>query len=157
MNKLEIISNSESDTFRIGEKIGAAIDRPFIIFLSGTLGAGKTRFVQALASGLGIDSATVNSPTFTIMVPHTGRLTLLHVDAYRLNDLDEADQLGIDDWVEQGCVLVVEWAEKIEAILPPADLKIQIEQLGESSRQFKIVTTSEPGKQILLPSLRSSD
>ena len=149
MSQFKLKSNSESETFEFGQKVGREIAEPVTIFLSGTLGAGKTRFVQALASGLEIDPATVNSPTFTIMVPHTGRLTLLHVDAYRIKDLDEAEQLGIDDWVEDGCVLVVEWAEKIEAILPVPDLIIQIQQIGESSRLFEIETKTDSGAVIL--------
>ena len=104
---------------------------------------------QAIAAGLDIDPDTVNSPTFTIMVPHTGRLTLLHVDAYRIKDLDEADQLGIDDWVASGCVLLVEWAERIEDILQTPDLKIKIEHATDVQRQFNITANTPLGEKLI--------
>ncbi len=147
--KFQLICSDEQETAALGKKLGRLIQNPTILFLSGTLGAGKTRFVQSIAIGLEIEPTSVNSPTFTIMVPHRGRLPLLHVDAYRISDLDEAEQLGIDDWVESGCVLAVEWAEKIEPVLPLPDLKIFVEHRGETERGFEFTATSELGKQIL--------
>ena len=148
MNTISVTTNQEGETFALGETLGRAIEQPIVIFLSGTLGTGKTRLTQAIASGLGIPQETVNSPTFTIMVPHSGRLNLVHVDAYRIKDLDEAEQLGIDDWVDDGCVLVVEWAERIAAVLPEPDLVIQIESQGQMERNFSITPKSQPGEQI---------
>ena len=81
--------------------------------------------------------------------PHTGRLTLLHVDAYRINDLDEADQLGIDDWLASGCVLLIEWAERIEQVLPQPDISIAIEHAGETARKLTISVHSKMGQDIL--------
>ncbi len=149
MNAIEILSKNEEQTRTLGSQLGRAIQQPCIIFLEGTLGAGKTRLSQAIAAGLDIDPDTVNSPTFTIMVPHTGRLTLLHVDAYRIKDLDEADQLGIDDWVASGCVLLVEWAERIEDILPTPDLKIKIEHETDVQRQFNITANTPLGEKLI--------
>ena len=136
MNGFEFTSQSESETLELGKRIGAAINVPCVFYLSGTLGAGKTRFVQAVAGGLGIEPETVTSPTFTVIVPHQGRLPLVHIDAYRVGDLDEAEQLGIDDWLSGGAVLMIEWAEKIAAALPPADVAVEIHHIGDTQRKF---------------------
>lgn len=149
MITMDFNCDSEQATQELGNRLGSAISEPIVIFLSGTLGAGKTRLVQALAGGLGVDPESVNSPTFTIMIPHQGRMTLLHLDAYRIKDLDEADQLGIDDWVESGCVLVVEWAERIAEVLPSPDLVVSIEHVGETERLFRFEALSDKGQLVL--------
>lgn len=138
MSAYRFESQSESETFVFGERLGKSIEGSLLIFLNGTLGAGKTRLVQAIASGLDIEPETVNSPTFTIMTPHEGRITLVHVDAYRINDLDEAEQLGLDDWIAEGCVMAIEWSERIAKVLPRPDLIIEIEQLEEHQRAFTL-------------------
>ena len=125
--------------------IGASVVARTVIFLNGTLGAGKSRLVQGIAVGMGIDSDNVQSPTFTLMTPHAGRLTLVHADAYRINDLDEAEQLGLNDWLDSGSVLAIEWADRIAQALPAFDLRIDIEHIDETSRRF-LLTASEQGK-----------
>ena len=149
MKQFDLLSESEEQTRDLGQRLGNAITGGCIIFLEGTLGTGKTRLAQAIALGLDINPETVNSPTFTIMVPHTGRLTMLHLDAYRIKDLDEADQLGIDDWVASGCVLVVEWAERIEAVLPTPDLKVSIKHVADTQRNYYFTATSTLGETLL--------
>jgi tRNA threonylcarbamoyladenosine biosynthesis protein TsaE len=126
-------------------EFGEALDEPMLIYLSGTLGAGKTRFVQAVAAGLGIDPGTVQSPTFTLMTPHTGRRTLVHVDAYRINDIDEVQQLGLDDWIQAGSIMMVEWAERIQSALPEPDLQVQIEHVNQTTRRFELCAETEIG------------
>ncbi|MEM9413718.1 MAG: tRNA (adenosine(37)-N6)-threonylcarbamoyltransferase complex ATPase subunit type 1 TsaE [Planctomycetota bacterium] len=147
--KRTIQTRSESETFEFGKRLGRIIDGPLLCFLHGTLGAGKTRLVQAVAAGLEIDPEFVNSPTFTIMVPHKGRLDLVHVDAYRINHLEEVGELGLEDFIEDGSVMMIEWAEKIEAALPKPDLKISIEHEGENSRQILLAAASGKAKKLL--------
>lgn len=153
-SSFEFLSESESDTFEFGQELGQAMDQPCLIFLNGTLGAGKTRLVQAVAAGLDIPPETVNSPTFTIMTPHTGRMILVHVDAYRINDLDEAEQLGLDDWIADGCVMMIEWSERISKVLPDPDLVIDIQQCEKNQRSFSVNAKSSNGA-LLLEQLKS--
>lgn len=149
MTTLEYCFESETATSEFGKRFGELIFDPLVIFLNGTLGAGKTLFVQAVAAGLQIDPETVQSPTFTLLIPHHGRMTLVHVDAYRIRSLDEAEQLGLDDWVDSGCVLMIEWAERVEPVLPNSDLTIEIEQAAEKTRNFKLTSTSAVGERLL--------
>jgi tRNA threonylcarbamoyladenosine biosynthesis protein TsaE len=142
---MQTVSHCENETIDLGRRVGCLIDQPMLIFLSGTLGAGKTRFVQGLASGLDIDPRQITSPTFTLMVPHVGRLTLVHVDAYRIDDPRHADQLGLDDWLASGCVMVVEWPERILTSLPTPDLTVRLELIGAEQRRITIVTHSPTG------------
>ena len=118
-------SNSVEQTRLIGQFIGEHLDPGTVIALDGTLGAGKTHLTQGIAAGLGVPAGSVVSPTFTICIPYEARLLMLHLDAYRIKSPEEVDQLGLDESVSDGVVLVVEWASRIEAMLPPIDLKIQ--------------------------------
>src|SRR5215207_9137250 len=104
------ISHSPEDTFALGEQWGREAQRGWVIGLSGDLGAGKTQLVKGLARGLGL-SARVHSPTFTLLNEYGGgRLTLFHLDLYRLNSRDEVVGAGLDEYlVRPDGVAVVEW------------------------------------------------
>ena len=140
--RLQFDAAGEHDTRVLGRHIGRLLTESTVIGLTGTLGAGKTRLTKAIAEGLEIDASNVNSPTFTLSVPHYGRIPLLHVDAYRLASLSEVDQLGLDEWVDDGGILIVEWADKIKQVMPPADLVIHVESLDASQRRFSIEARS---------------
>ena len=149
MINFEFHSKSESDTFELGRLIGCLLVPNSVIYLNGTLGSGKSRLVQAIAAGLEIDAENVQSPTFTLMTPHHGRLTLVHVDAYRINDLDEAEQLGLTDWLTMPSVLAIEWADRIADALPNADLRIQIEHVDQTERRIHFEACSTIGEALL--------
>ena len=144
--KFEFVSNSESETHRLGNAIGELLYPGCVVTLEGELGAGKTRLVQAIAAGLEIDPAGVNSPTYTICVPHEGRLLLLHIDAYRIKDLSEMDLLALDDHIEDGAVLMIEWPSRVAAALPPVSIQINISHAGESTRRFELDGISSDGQ-----------
>lgn len=96
--------------------------------LVGTLGAGKTTLVQAVARACGIDAAEVTSPTFTLLQTHQGKLTLHHLDTYRLADEDEFLELGVDELFEdEDSWTFVEWAERFPSVMPPNTLWICID------------------------------
>jgi len=142
-------SESLDDTDRLGQVIGAAIEPGTVIGLDGTLGAGKTRLTQAIGIGLGIKPGNVVSPTFTIMVPHAGRLPLIHLDAYRIKSPEEVDELGLDEMVVDGAVLVVEWSDRIRNLLPLVDVGIQIHHVDDNRRRFELTESSERGQALL--------
>lgn len=117
------LSASEDETRDLGRTLGARLSGGEVLALVGGLGAGKTRFVQGLAQGLGVEPRRVASPTFAIRHDHVGRLALIHVDFYRLRDPDEVDRLGILETPDQA-VIAIEWADRLPGILPPDRLDI---------------------------------
>ncbi len=96
MQRLLLDTQDEADTARLGRALARSLPETATIALIGTLGAGKTRFVQAVAEGCGIDPASVTSPTFVLCQPYHGTRTLYHLDAYRIRDLDEFLELGVE-------------------------------------------------------------
>lgn len=146
---LVLYSNSEAETENIGFAIGNAMNCGTLIGLNGTLGAGKTRLTQGIGKGLGIKHGQIVSPTFTICVPHEGRIPFLHLDAYRIQTAEEVDELGLDEMLENGVSLIVEWFDLIRPLLPTVDLEIQIDAPSKESRNFSFSSKTENGKQIL--------
>lgn len=132
--KYEFISNSVEDTFAISKSIADKLSGGEVILLSGNLGAGKTTFTKGLAKSLGIEDV-VTSPTFTFMKEYSGRLRLYHFDMYRATDEDELYELGLNDYLYQGGVCVIEW-NKFEGIESP--IKIEITNLDDDKRKFEI-------------------
>jgi tRNA threonylcarbamoyladenosine biosynthesis protein TsaE len=107
------------------------------------LGSGKTTFIQGFAAGLGIGAAYyVRSPTFTLLQVYHGRLPLYHFDFYRLSDVSEAYDIGFEEYLEAAGVVIVEWADKFPALLPPAHLHITLTILSPTSRGF-VCTASD--------------
>ena len=135
----EWVARGEADTVRLAESLAKLAVPGTVIALDGDLGAGKTRFSQAFAAGLGVPGI-VNSPTFTIIKEYDGgRLPLYHMDVYRLS-MEEADELGLDEYFEGEGVSLVEWASLIVPLLPAERLHLHIGHLGPESRRF----TCEP-------------
>lgn len=153
----ELTCNSELETSTLGQAIGESLVSGTVLALNGTLGAGKTRLTQAIGAGLGVADGNIVSPTFTICVPHHGRLSFLHLDAYRIEQPTEVDELGLDEMVEDGAVLIVEWANRIENYLPPIDLEISIEPINSDSRRFQIQSLTPLGEQLLVSTVKRID
>ena len=142
-------SDSLADTADLGKRIGDALQPGTLIGLVGTLGTGKTNLTQSIGRGIGIADGYVVSPTFTICVPHRGRLLLLHMDAYRIKQPEEVDELGLDEQLEDGAVVIVEWSDLIEQYLRPLDLKIEITAPTEHTRELKFTSQSAKGDAIV--------
>jgi tRNA threonylcarbamoyladenosine biosynthesis protein TsaE len=107
-----IISHSPAETTALGEQCGRAAESGLVIGLTGDLGAGKTQFVKGVANGLGI-TARVHSPTFALVnIYGGGRLTLFHVDLYRLDTREQIAAAGLEEYLNPAGVTVVEWAER---------------------------------------------
>ena len=151
MNHLScaVESNSLEDTADLGKRVGDALQPGTLIGLVGTLGTGKTNLTQSIGRAIGIADGNVVSPTFTICVPHRGRLLLLHMDAYRIKQPEEVDELGLDEQLEEGAVVIVEWSDLIERYLRPLDLKIEITAPTEQTRTMKLTSQSAKGDVIV--------
>jgi len=114
-----------------------------VVALYGTLGAGKTRLVQALAEALGIDRRQVVSPTFVLIQEYHGQKTVYHIDAYRLRGEDEFLALGPDEYFESPGLVLVEWADRVPGCLPRERVDICVEITGPGRRQFDITARGE--------------
>jgi tRNA threonylcarbamoyladenosine biosynthesis protein TsaE len=148
MTELDLTTHSPEQTQALGEAIGGLALPGDVFLLVGELGAGKTCLTQGIAWGLGIDEYA-SSPTFVIMREHHGRLSLYHVDLYRLGDLAEIDDLGLDDYVYGGGVCVVEWAEKGLGVLPEEHLLVEVARLGDTDRRFKLRPSGERYREMI--------
>ena len=115
---ITLTTHSEAETAAAGRELAATLAPETAVLLFGDLGSGKTAFVRGLAEGLGANPADVSSPTFTLIQEYRGgRLPLLHVDLYRLDDSREIDDLGLEE-LGSGGVVAIEWAEKLPRPIP---------------------------------------
>ena len=149
MDEYVFLAHDESDTRRLGAALAQALPAGTTVALIGTLGAGKTRLVQALAAACGVPPETVVSPTFVLCQEYHGRRTLYHLDAYRLKDDDEFLQLGPEEYFESDGITLIEWAARIIDCLPPQRLEIQIEVVGDTKRQFRLVAIGRQLRPVL--------
>ena len=133
------ITKSPEETQALGEEIGRELSCGDIVAITGELGAGKTCLVQGIGWGAGVDPKVyMTSPSFTIIKAYRGRIPVHHIDLFRLNTIEEAYELPIEDYFFGKGVTIIEWADKIESLLPPGHLRIHIEIVSENERRIKI-------------------
>lgn len=134
---LKLITNSPQETISLGKRIARALPLQVIVALCGRLGSGKTTFVKGIASGLGIDPRTVNSPSYVLIKEYISkRRNLFHCDLYRLNRRQDIAFLGIEDYFSRKGFFIIEWAEKAKGFLPDEYLRINIRTLALNKRRF---------------------
>jgi tRNA threonylcarbamoyladenosine biosynthesis protein TsaE len=115
----------------LGRLLGEELRPGDTICLRGDLGAGKTTLTQGIAAGMGT-SGTVASPTFTLVHEHPGKVPLFHMDAYRLDSSEELWDLGFDDYLRAGGVVVIEWGERVSEALPDERLTLMLAHAGDA-------------------------
>jgi tRNA threonylcarbamoyladenosine biosynthesis protein TsaE len=131
------------DTRSIGEAIAPLLSAGDAIALTGELGAGKTTFAQGLARGLGVPGHVV-SPTFTLVREYrSGRLPIVHADVYRLERVRDVLDLELEGSAEGG-VLLVEWGDAVEALLPPGHLVVELAVPGDGEERAVQLRTEGP-------------
>ena len=146
---LEFVSRSPEQTRRLGARLGALLQPGDLLCLAGDLGAGKTTFVQGLAQGWGtLDN--VSSPTFVLVNAYRrpDGVCLYHLDAYRLADALEAEDLDLDLMLERG-PMVVEWPERIETVLPDQRIWVAMEWLADEKRGMTFTSKGERYQDVL--------
>ncbi len=137
-----VVSRSPEETRAIGARLGRGLGPGAVVGCIGELGAGKTCFLQGLAAGLGVTSP-VTSPTFVLVNHYRGRLPVYHLDAYRTVSLGELLDLGVEEMFHGDGVTIIEWADKLLPLLPPAALIVRIAGLGDEPREIVIEGPSE--------------
>jgi tRNA threonylcarbamoyladenosine biosynthesis protein TsaE len=136
----QFITRSAEETFELAHRIGEAINEQAVFLLQGDLGAGKTVFAKGIGAGLDIDPAEVNSPTFTIVNRHEGRMRLYHLDLYRISGgANEVYDLGLDEILaEPEAVVVIEWPERLGAFVILNAYRVDIDDLGGDERSLSV-------------------
>lgn len=138
MKRILYQADTEHATRHLGQLLAEVLPAGSTVGLIGTLGAGKTRLVQAVAEASGVEPGVVVSPTFVLLHEYQGRRTIYHFDAYRIADDDEFLQLGPDEYFEAGQLVLVEWADRVERLLPLERIDLHFEVTGEQGRRIEI-------------------
>jgi tRNA threonylcarbamoyladenosine biosynthesis protein TsaE len=131
-----VTTRSEEETFELARRMAAGFEGREVVLLTGELGAGKTVFAKGLAAGAGVVATErVSSPSFTLVNVYEGRWPVFHIDLYRLEREDEILDLGWEDYLGEG-IVVVEWAERLT--LPVEGIRVKIETVGDEERHITI-------------------
>ena len=141
---LHLRSGSPEDTLAIARALGAALRPGDVVALTGDLGAGKTLFCKGVGEALGIPPDRILSPTFTIVTEHAVPVPLTHIDVYRLSGAREADEIGMRDLLSGAGVCLVEWAEKIEELLPTDCIRVTFSLSGGDRREIAVEAPDHP-------------
>jgi tRNA threonylcarbamoyladenosine biosynthesis protein TsaE len=136
---MKLTSHSYEETQRLGKELGHLAKPGDVILLVGKLGAGKTCLTQGIAWGLNIDGYA-RSPSFVVVNEYRGRLPMYHIDLYRLDNIVEIADLGLDDYLYGKGLCVVEWADKAFDILPAQNILINITLAGDTQRNLELIT-----------------
>jgi tRNA threonylcarbamoyladenosine biosynthesis protein TsaE len=133
----EVTSPSPEETEGLGARLAATLGPGDVVALTGELGAGKTCFVQGIVRGLGV-SGGATSPTFVLVNHYRGRMPVYHVDAYRIGGLSDLLDLGLEEMLDGDGVTVIEWADRLEPLLPARAVRVSIAGLGEEPRRIVV-------------------
>jgi tRNA threonylcarbamoyladenosine biosynthesis protein TsaE len=133
----ELTTISPEETEAAGARLAATLKSGDVVALTGELGAGKTVFVQGLARALGVGTAAT-SPTFVLVNEYRGRVPVHHVDAYRTTSLAELMDLGIEEMMDGDGITVIEWAERVEPLLPARAVRVRIAGVGDEPRTIVV-------------------
>jgi len=140
---VEVRTSSAEETREVGETVASLLRARDAVVLTGELGAGKTTFVQGVARGLGIEEQ-VSSPTFILVKEYSGILDLAHVDVYRLDRMQDVVDLGLEELGGGDDVLLVEWGDTIEELLPDDRLQVELTTL-EADEDLRTIEISASG------------
>ena len=137
LKRISIEARSDEETINAGVSFSSRLKPGAVVACFGELGAGKTRFIKGICKGLGVHEH-VASPTFTIVNEYNvGRLKIYHFDFYRMKSIDELREIGFDEYLEGGGIALIEWADRVEGILPPHRFDVHL-QLGEDEHTRRI-------------------
>ena len=135
----QIISNSVENTKKLGEIIGSLVNKRIVFALTGEFGSGKTSFVQGLAKGLDVpNNYYITSPSFTLINEYPGRYRLFHIDLYRIDKLNDLEDIGLYDILEENSVIAIEWADKLSKAALFDHVSTTFEIADENSRKIAI-------------------
>jgi tRNA threonylcarbamoyladenosine biosynthesis protein TsaE len=132
----KVLSKSVEETLDIAREYAKTVNPGDVICLEGDLGAGKTHFVKGFVELFGLDGNVVSSPTFTIINEYEGTIPIYHFDCYRLENPEEALEIGAEEYLYGSGVCLIEWPDRITEILPVSCKRIKIKSLTPDSREI---------------------
>lgn len=146
--RLSFLLANEAETVALGLALSELLPLPFVIYMYGDLGAGKTTFVRGLLQGMGHDGA-VKSPTYTLVEPYELKdKKVYHFDLYRLADPEELEFIGIREYQEEDSLLIFEWPDKGDGMIPEANLVIELEYQDKGRKADFIFSDEALGQDI---------
>ena len=143
-----ICTNNSLETIALGQAIGELLRSGDVVALFGELGSGKTTLAKGIARGVGV-TAEVYSPTFTIIHEHSGRVPFYHLDLYRMSGQEDAEMIGIEEYLYGEGIVVIEWAERAKALLLAHRIDINLKFLDDDKREITIGATSDRLREIM--------
>lgn len=145
----KIVTASAKETIALGKSLSRLLQGREIICLFGELGSGKTILVKGLAEGLGVKRTGISSPSFILMRRYAGKLPLYHFDLYRIKNAAQICDIGYEEFVFSDGVSVIEWAQRMGALLPKDYLKIELVFMGRQKRLIKITAKGKSYRELL--------
>lgn len=143
MSEISVEVHSLAEMDQLGRRLAQVLQLGDVVALIGNLGAGKTTLTKSIVMALGGNGDEVHSPTFVLIQEYEGREPICHIDAYRLRDTDEFLELGADELLGADNICLIEWADRVEDVLPRRRIEIRIESISESSRQIRLKCPSD--------------
>lgn len=143
---IKFISESPQDTIKFGKKIAKLLKPTFVVGLYGDLGSGKTTLVKGIAVALGVEGSEVNSPTFVLIKEYRAKFPLYHFDLYRLNSISQIEGLGYEEYLSGKGICVIEWAEKLDGLMPKDHVEVRLFHKGDDKRLIKVVARGKKYK-----------
>jgi tRNA threonylcarbamoyladenosine biosynthesis protein TsaE len=152
----DVVTHSSDETVLRGREIGARLKPPVLVLLSGELGAGKTTLTKGIVTGLGAaEEEQVTSPTFTLVHKYEQGAVVYHVDLYRVGDFHDLETLGLEDFLTEQAIVIVEWPEKLTLRSDWPVVRIHLEHVAEDRRRISIQDDAgvlgEPARGITTP------
>lgn len=149
ISPLDIILSSPGETESFGYAIGRLLRGGEVLALIGELGVGKTALVRGIVAGLDIPAASVTSPTFMIVHEYQGRLPVVHIDLYRLQRHEEAEAIGLSDYLTDDAVVAIEWADRFLELLPEDRLEVRLAHRTRTTRGVRVDASGSRSRSLL--------
>lgn len=147
-NSKIIVCNNTKETEKFGLALGSKLKGSDVICLNGDLGAGKTTLTKSIGKGMGIDDY-ITSPTFNIINEYYSDLNLYHFDTYRLENIDDVEYLGFDEYFYSDGVCIIEWADRIKEFLPDQYLELNIKKIDDDKREIELIAFGDRPAELL--------
>ena len=131
------VTKDPQETIKLGEYFATFVEKGDVFAFVGELASGKTTFIKGILKGLNFDKP-VTSPTFTLVNEYDAKYPVIHIDCYREDELERWIKLGMNDYMNEGNIVIIEWADKMESLLPENTVQLNFSHKGKNSREIKL-------------------
>jgi tRNA threonylcarbamoyladenosine biosynthesis protein TsaE len=133
------LSKSAYQTIKAGERLAHKLTKGDVVALYGDLGSGKTTFTKGIGKGLGVkDVRRINSPSFVLIKEYSAKFPIYHIDLYRLDNLQDIEDIAIEEYIYGDGIAIIEWAEKIKMLMPEKHIAVRFKIKGGQQREINI-------------------